>query len=46
MVQSDNIVKTPVVVNYDIDVMLPIESYVESQRLILNGISDFVYPYL
>ena len=40
-----NIVKTPVVVNYDIDVMLPIDSYVESQRLILNGIADFVYPY-
>jgi predicted glycosyltransferase involved in capsule biosynthesis len=40
-----NIVKTPVVVNYDIDVMLPIDSYVESQKIILNDIADFVYPY-
>jgi len=40
-----NIVKTPVVVNYDIDVILPVDSYVESQNLILNGNSDFVYPY-
>jgi predicted glycosyltransferase involved in capsule biosynthesis len=40
-----NIVKTPVVVNYDIDVMLPIDSYVESQKLVLNDIADFVYPY-
>jgi len=40
-----NIVKTPVVVNYDIDVILPVDSYVKSQRLIDKGSSDFVYPY-
>ena len=40
-----NIVKTPVVVNYDIDVILPVDSYIESQKLILEGTSDFVYPY-
>jgi hypothetical protein len=40
-----NIVKTPVVVNYDIDVILPVDSYIESQKLILDGDSDFVYPY-
>ena len=40
-----NIVNTPVVVNYDIDVILPIDSYIESQKLILEGTSDFVYPY-
>jgi hypothetical protein len=40
-----NIVNTPVVVNYDIDVILPIDSYVESQKLIVDGTSDFVYPY-
>jgi predicted glycosyltransferase involved in capsule biosynthesis len=40
-----NIVETPVVVNYDIDVMLPVDSYVEAQKLIVKGVSDFVYPY-
>jgi hypothetical protein len=40
-----NIVNTPVVVNYDIDVILPVDSYVKSQKLIINGSSDFVYPY-
>ena len=40
-----NIVKTPVVVNYDIDVILPVDSYVKSQKLIVNDSSDFVYPY-
>ncbi len=40
-----NIVKTPVVVNYDIDVILPVDSYVNAQKLIVDGTSDFVYPY-
>jgi hypothetical protein len=40
-----DIVDTPAVVNYDIDVILPIKSYVESEKLIVNGTSDFVYPY-
>ena len=40
-----NIVNTPVVVNYDIDVILPVDSYIESEKLIIEGTSDFVYPY-
>jgi hypothetical protein len=40
-----NLVETPVVVNYDIDVILPVESYVEAQRMIIERKSDFVYPY-
>lgn len=39
------IVKTPVVCNYDIDVLLPIESYIISQYLLNNSIFDVVYPY-
>lgn len=38
-------VSTPVVVNYDADVLLEINTYKEAQRLILNDIADFVYPY-
>lgn len=40
-----NLTETKVVVNYDIDVILPVESYVKSQELILNNESDMVYPY-
>lgn len=40
-----NIVKTPVVCNYDIDVLLPVESYILSEYLIKNSIFDVVYPY-
>lgn len=40
-----NIVKTPVVCNYDIDVLLPVESYLLGQYLIDNSIFDVVYPY-
>jgi len=40
-----NEVETPVVVNYDIDVLLPIESYVEAQKRIIEGSADLVYPY-
>jgi predicted glycosyltransferase involved in capsule biosynthesis len=40
-----NIVETPVVVNYDIDVLLPVESYLKAQNLILDGKHDVVYPY-
>jgi hypothetical protein len=38
-------VKTPVVVNYDIDVILTKENYIECQNDIINGISDVIYPY-
>jgi hypothetical protein len=37
-------VKTPVVVNYDCDVVLPINSYVESTKMCLEKY-DLVYPY-
>ena len=43
--QMLNMVNTPVVVNYDIDVVLPVNSYVTSQERILSNNSDFVYPY-
>ncbi len=37
-------VKTPVVVNYDVDILLPPSSYKKFSTLIING-SDLVYPY-
>ena len=37
--------KTKVVVNYDCDVVFPLESYEESYRRIMNNESDMVYPY-
>jgi hypothetical protein len=40
-----NMVNTPVVANYDIDVVLPISSYIDSQEMIYSNKSDFVYPY-
>lgn len=40
-----NLVETDVVSNYDIDVILPIESYKEACRKIFTGESDVVYPY-
>tara|TARA_R110001592_G_scaffold91587_2_gene267922 strand:+ start:3135 stop:3926 length:792 start_codon:yes stop_codon:yes gene_type:complete len=40
-----DITNTPVVVNYDIDVLLPVESYVEAQDRILDETYDVVYPY-
>jgi DNA-binding transcriptional MerR regulator len=36
---------TDIVVNYDCDVVLPVESYIESYNLILDGTYDIVYPY-
>lgn len=37
--------KTNVVINYDCDVLLPIQSYVNSYNSILNGECDIVYPF-
>ena len=37
--------KTEVVINYDCDVLLPIDSYVSAYQSILNGESDVVYPF-
>ncbi len=38
-------VKTPVVVNYDIDVFLPPQSYLTCRDRIVNGEVDVYYPY-
>lgn len=37
--------KTKIVVNYDCDVLLPLDSYREAYLSILNGTHDVVYPY-
>jgi predicted glycosyltransferase involved in capsule biosynthesis len=37
--------ETPIIVNYDCDVLLPIENYVEAAELIRNKKADMVYPY-
>jgi len=36
---------TKVVVNYDCDIILPLESYIKAQEMIVDGPSDVVYPY-
>ncbi len=36
---------TPVVVNYDCDILLPLSSYEDSEKLIMDGTYDVVYPY-
>ena len=36
---------TKVVVNYDCDIILPIETYIKAQAMIVEGPSDVVYPY-
>lgn len=40
-----DMVETPVVINYDIDVLLNIEEYVNAQNIISNNIADVVYPF-
>lgn len=40
-----NIVETPVVCNYDIDVILPVDSYIKSVNEIENGNFEVIYPY-
>lgn len=37
--------KTDVVINYDCDVLMPVQTYVSAYESILNGTSDVVYPY-
>lgn len=37
--------KTDIVVNYDCDVILPLESYELAYRGIMDGVYDAVYPY-
>lgn len=36
---------TKVVINYDCDVLLPLNSYINACQLIVDGKSDVVYPY-
>ena len=36
---------TKAVVNYDCDIILPVESYIKAQAMIIDGPSDVVYPY-
>jgi len=38
-------VNTSIVVNYDCDILLPIESYLTAYNLLLSEESDVVYPY-
>ena len=38
-------VETSVVVNYDCDIILPIETYISAEQSIIRGESDVVYPY-
>ena len=40
-----DLVETEVIVNYDIDVLLPVDTYIKSVNMILNNESDVVYPY-
>jgi predicted glycosyltransferase involved in capsule biosynthesis len=37
--------KTDIVINYDCDVLMPVETYVNAYESILNGTCDVVYPY-
>lgn len=38
-------VTTPVVVNYDLDCLLPIESYIDCQKNILSNTYDIMHPF-
>jgi hypothetical protein len=38
-------VKTDVVINYDCDVLMPVQTYVSAYQSILDGTCDVVYPY-
>ena len=37
--------ETDVVANYDCDVMLPIETYLKAQEVLVNNEADVIYPY-
>ena len=43
--EMTHIATTKVVVNYDCDIILPIETYIKCQSMIVEGPSDVVYPY-
>mgnify|MGYP003325198333 CR=1 FL=1 len=36
---------TPVVANYDCDVLMPIQTYLEAQKHLTEGVFDVIYPY-
>ena len=37
--------ETPVVANYDCDVMMPIETYLKAQEVLIKNQADVIYPY-
>jgi hypothetical protein len=37
--------KTPYIVNYDTDVLLPINQYILSIEMLRNNVADIIYPY-
>lgn len=39
------LVKTDICVSYDCDVILPVESYLEARRMVVEDSVDLVYPY-
>ena len=40
-----DITETPIVVNYDCDVILPMDSYTLAYKGLMDGVYDVVYPY-
>lgn len=38
-------VETPVVLNYDIDVIFPVETYRRAERMIMSGDAEVIYPF-
>jgi len=40
-----HIAKTPVIINYDCDILLPLSAYEEAYSLLINDQYDIVYPY-
>ena len=40
-----NLVETKVTANYDCDVLLPFDTYLDSQRFIVEEAYDVIYPY-
>lgn len=40
-----NMITTKVVVNYDIDILLPINNYILAQNYILDNYADIIYPF-
>lgn len=39
------LIKTPIGISYDTDIILPVESYLEARRMVAEGDADLVYPF-